>query len=165
MISPSPSAGIRRQGLAARRTAAAGTAGAAALAGAWGAGATWSVALVVAWDVAALVYLVWVWSHVAKLNGASVRQAAASEDDSRAAAETLLLAASVASLFAVGYVLVEAGRAGAGGKIGLTALAVWSVLLAWAVVHTIFALRYARIYYAPPSGGLPFVSSSIWSLR
>jgi uncharacterized membrane protein len=38
----------------------------------------------------------------------------------------------------------------------LTALAVVSVLLAWSVVHTIFALRYARLYYAAPVGGLGF---------
>ena len=31
-----------------------------------------------------------------------------------------------------------------------------SVLLAWAVVHTIFTLRYARLFYASPVGGLRF---------
>jgi uncharacterized membrane protein len=38
----------------------------------------------------------------------------------------------------------------------LTALAVASVLLSWATVHTIFTLRYARLYYAPPVGGIGF---------
>jgi uncharacterized membrane protein len=128
----------------------------AALAAAWAAGATWSAALVLAWDVTAAVYFVWVWSSVGRLDGARAQLVAASEDDSRAAAETLLLSASVASLVAVGFVLAEAGRAGAGHRGALTALAVVSVLLAWAVVHTIFALRYARLYYAPPVGGLGF---------
>jgi uncharacterized membrane protein len=145
-----------RQGLAGRRTALAGAAGVAALAAAWAAGATWSVAAVLAWDTVAAVFLVRVWPRVARLDGAEAARAAASEDDSRASAEALLLAASVASLFAVGYVLVEAGRGGAGRQVALTALAVASVLLAWAVVHTIFALRYARLFYAPPVGGLAF---------
>jgi len=128
----------------------------AALAAAWAADATWSVALVLAWDVAAAVYLVRVWANVGRLDGARARRVAASEDESRASAEALLLSASVASLVAVGFVLAEAGRAGAGHRGALTALAVVSVLLAWAVVHTIFALRYARLFYALPVGGLGF---------
>jgi len=38
----------------------------------------------------------------------------------------------------------------------LAALAVASVLLSWTTVHTIFTLRYARLYYAPPVGGIGF---------
>jgi uncharacterized membrane protein len=147
---------FRRQGLAGRRTAATGTAGLAALAAAWAAGFTWPVALVLAWDATAAVFLGWVWSNVGRLDGARARRVAASEDDSRAAADALLLSASVASLVAVGFVLAEAGRAGGGHRGALTALAVVSVLLAWAVVHTIFTLRYARLFYAPPIGGLGF---------
>jgi uncharacterized membrane protein len=133
-----------------------GAAAAAALAGAWAVGATWSIAFLLAWDAAAAVYLVWVWSSVVRLDADRARRVAASEDDSRAAAEALLLAASVASLVAVGFVLAEAGRGGEARRGVLTALAVVSVLLAWSVVHTIFALRYARLYYAAPVGGLGF---------
>jgi uncharacterized membrane protein len=147
---------FRTQGPAGRRTAAAVTAGLAALAAAWAAGATWWVSLVLAWDATAAVYLVWVWSKVGKLDGARAQRVAASEDDSRAASEALVLSASVASLVAVGFVLTEAGRTGAGHRGALTALAVVSVLLAWVVVNTIFALRYARLFYAPPVGGFAF---------
>ena len=31
-----------------------------------------------------------------------------------------------------------------------------SVVLSWACVHTIFTLRYARLYYSPPVGGIGF---------
>src|SRR6266568_72878 len=130
--SSSGRARFRRQALAARRTAASGTAGLAALTAAWAAHATWSVALVLAWDVTAAAYLVRVWSDVGRLDGARAQRVAASEADSRASAEALLLSASVASLVAVGFVLAEAGRAGAGHRGVLTALAVVSVLLAWA---------------------------------
>jgi uncharacterized membrane protein len=85
-----------------------GAAAAAALAGAWAVGATWSIAFLLASDAAAVVYLVWVWSSVVRLDADRARRVAASEDDSRAAAEALLLAASVASLVAVGFVLAEA---------------------------------------------------------
>jgi uncharacterized membrane protein len=38
----------------------------------------------------------------------------------------------------------------------LTALALVSVALAWSAVHTVYALRYARLYYTPPDGGVDF---------
>ena len=148
--------GLRRQGRARRRTAAAGVAGLAALAAAWAAGATWSAALLLAWDATAAVYLAWVWANVGRLGGARAQRVAASQDDSRASAEALLLSAGVASLVAVGFVLAQAGSAGAGVRGGLTALAAVSVVFAWAVVHTIYALRYARLFYVPPVGGLGF---------
>jgi uncharacterized membrane protein len=31
-------------------------------------------------------------------------------------------------------------------------------VLSWAVVHTVFALRYAHEYYTPPVGGIDFKS-------
>jgi uncharacterized membrane protein len=141
---------------AARRTTAAGAAGSAGLAIAWAVGAAWPAALLLAWDVGAAVYLVWIWSTVGRLDGSQAQRVAASEDDSRTAAEAVLLGASLATLAAVGFALADAGRVGGAQRAALIALAVVSVLLAWAVVNTIFALRYARLFYAPPVGGLGF---------
>jgi uncharacterized membrane protein len=31
-----------------------------------------------------------------------------------------------------------------------------SVALAWMSVHTVYVLRYARLYYSPPDGGIDF---------
>src|SRR5215475_9799696 len=147
---------LERQGKAGRRAAASATVGAIALAAAWAAGVSWAAALLVAWDATSIAYLASVWWSVAKLSAARARQIASSEDDSRRAAELLLVGASVASLVAVGFILAEAGRASGVQRGLLTAFAVVSVLLAWSVVHTVFALRYARLYYAPPVGGLGF---------
>ena len=38
----------------------------------------------------------------------------------------------------------------------LSALAIGSVALAWTSIHTVFVLRYARLYYSPPQGGIDF---------
>ena len=35
-------------------------------------------------------------------------------------------------------------------------LSLASVVLSWAVVHTVFTLRYARLYYWGPDGGVDF---------
>jgi uncharacterized membrane protein len=146
----------RRQRLAGRRTAVAGVVGLVAFAAASPASTTWAQAVLLAWDAAAAVYLISVWTSVSRLDAVKAKDVAAAEDNSRTSSETLLLSASVASLVAVGFVLAEAGRADAGGRGALSGLAVGSVLLAWAVVHTIFALRYARLFYTAPVGGLGF---------
>jgi uncharacterized membrane protein len=38
----------------------------------------------------------------------------------------------------------------------LTAIAVFTVFLSWFTVHTLFALRYAHLYYTEPVGGIDF---------
>jgi uncharacterized membrane protein len=35
---------------------------------------------------------------------------------------------------------------------------VFTVVLSWTVVHTVFMLRYAHEYYTPPVGGIDFKS-------
>jgi uncharacterized membrane protein len=156
MTSTSSTEALARQGRTGRRVAAAGAVGLVALAVALLVGAKWAVALLVAWDATAVAYLSSVWWSVGRLSAARARQIASAEDDSRRAAELMLVAASLASLVAVGFILADAGRAAPGERGLLTGFAVASVLLAWSVVHTVFALRYARLYYAPPVGGLAF---------
>jgi uncharacterized membrane protein len=154
---PDPAAaGPDRPGPAARRVIAAAAGGAVAAAVAAAAGASWSVAALAAEDVAALVFIVWVWATVGRAGPAATARIARSEDASRAAAEAVLLGAGAASLLAVVFTLAQAGRAGAPGRGLLTALAIASVALAWTSVHTVFLLRYARLYYSPPEGGVDF---------
>jgi hypothetical protein len=87
-------------GLAAKR-AAVGVLGGIVVAGtALAEEASWSVAALGATDVAALVFVAWVWVSVAGA-GVTARLARA-EDASRAAAEAVLLGAGAASLLAVG---------------------------------------------------------------
>ena len=119
------------------------------------AGAPWEVALLAAWDAAALVYLVWVWASVQSLDSADTERVAAGEDDSIRVSDLLLLGASVASLVAVGFALAH-GHDSSGHRVALGVLAVVSVLLGWSTVHTVYALRYARLYYASPVGGIGF---------
>jgi uncharacterized membrane protein len=147
---------LDRQGIAARRAAAGTLAGCAALGVSVAAGAAWWVAVLVAWDAAAASYLVSVWAPLGRLDPGRTERVAASEDDSRTASEALLLGASIASLVAVGFTLARAGHAAPGARGALTALSVVSVLFSWASVHTVYALRYARLYYTSPVGGLGF---------
>jgi uncharacterized membrane protein len=143
-------------GLAARRVVV-GALGGIVVAGiALVEGASWSVAALGATDVAALVFVAWVWISVAGADAGATGRLARAEDASRAAAEAVLLGAFAASLLAVGFTLAQASHTQAPGRGLLTALALASVALAWSAVHTVYALRYARMYYTPPDGGIDF---------
>ena len=74
-------------------------------------GASWSVAALFAEDVAALVFLVWVWSTIATADAPATSRLARNEDASRAAAEAVLIGAGAASLLAVVFTLGQAGHA------------------------------------------------------
>ena len=145
-----------RSDLAARRGVVALVLGAITAVVAVVAGARWFVATLLAEDVAAAVFVIWVWASIARANAGATARIARAEDASRVAAEAVLVGAGVASLLAVVFTLAMAGNASAPDRGLLTALAIASVALAWVSVHTVFLLRYARIYYSPPDGGIDF---------
>src|SRR3954452_20504302 len=118
--------------------------------------ASWSVAALCGFDVAAVVFVLWVWANVAGADVARTERLARAEDASPTAAEGVLIGAGAASLVAVGFALAAAGDAAPPARGLLTALAFASVALAWISVHTVWALRYARLYYSPPAGGIDF---------
>jgi uncharacterized membrane protein len=56
----------------------------------------------------------------------------------------------------VGLVLVRAGDSNGLSKALLVGLSVASIVLAWSVVHTVYSLRYAKLYYEGTAGGVDF---------
>jgi uncharacterized membrane protein len=143
-------------GLAAKRVSVGGLSGIVVAGIALVAGASWSVAALAATDVAALIFVAWVWISIAGADAGETGRRARAEDASRAAAEAVLLGAGAASLIAVGFTLAQASHTHAPDRGMLTTLALASVALAWSAVHTVYALRYARLYYTPPDGGIDF---------
>src|SRR4051794_23638544 len=147
---------LSRPGRAAQRTTAGIVCALVALAAAAGAGASWSIEALAAWDAAAVAYLALVWPAIATKDAAATARLAQEEEGSRRASEAVLLGAGAASLIAVGFTLAAAGREHHVARVELTLLAVASVALAWASVHTVYTLRYARLYFTQPLGGLGF---------
>ena len=74
----------------------------------------------------------------------------------RAATDLIVLIASVASLGAVGLVLVKASAARGAQQSLIAGFGVGSVALSWFTVHMLFTLRYARLYYTGEDGGVDF---------
>jgi uncharacterized membrane protein len=151
-----PESTLDHSGLARKRVIVGSAGGLVAAAIALAAGASWSVAVLCASDVASLVFVVWVWITVAGADSEATARIARAEDASRTAAEAVLLGAGAASLVAVIFTMGQAGDAHAPQRGLLTALALGSIALAWTSVHTVFVLRYARLYFNPPEGGIDF---------
>lgn len=112
--------------------------------------------LAAGWVGAASVYVTWVWLVIGRMDPEQTRQHATTEDPGRTLGEMLVLAASVASLGAVALLLVRAHRLQGLTQDAVAALALITVALSWAVIHTRYALRYARVYYSDPVGGIDF---------
>ncbi len=116
----------------------------------------WQAAMLIGWDVGALLLVVWIWCAVGRLSPPESQTHARREDTSVRLTELIVLAAGVAVLAAVGLALVRAGDSTGGTKAYLIALGILSVALSWSLVHTVFTLRYARTYYSEPIGGIDF---------
>ena len=119
----------------------------------------WQLSVLAGWDVAAAFVAGSVWTFLAVLDAKATEAAATREDDSRAAADLIMVIACLISV--VGVVLGLAHARDHSGAISatLTGIAVFTVFLSWFTVHTLFVLRYASLYYGAPPGGIDFGGS------
>ncbi|WP_367400638.1 DUF1345 domain-containing protein [Arthrobacter sp. PsM3] len=106
----------------------------------------------VGWAAASLTYLIWVWAVIGRLDGAATAAHARSEDPGRKAADILVLTATVASFGGVALILLDAAGTQGPAKALVLTMALASVALSWFLVHTLFTLRYAMLYYRDRSG-------------
>jgi uncharacterized membrane protein len=108
---------------------------------------------VIAWVIAAGLALLWAWRLIWPLDHAGTERLAACESGSRTT-DAAVLIASVISVGAVGLALVTSSSGAAGVAVAL--LSVVSAVMSWALVNTVFALKYARQYYLDADGGIEF---------
>lgn len=113
--------------------------------------------MIIGWDVGIAVYLLGAAVAIARADVSHIRRQAAQEDEGQIAILVLTATATLASLGAIVFELVSAGKAGRDPfHLGL---AIATIALSWAFIHTIFALHYAHEFYAHgqrQGGGLAF---------
>jgi uncharacterized membrane protein len=109
----------------------------------------------VSWTVAATVVLVWVWGISWPADHKCTKRLAEEESESRST-DTGILIAAVASLGAVAIALIRSRSNQDSVAVVLVILSVLAVVLSWALVNTVFALKYARLYYVDEDGGINF---------
>ncbi|WP_138444859.1 DUF1345 domain-containing protein [Sinomonas susongensis] len=118
---------------------------------------SWWHAAAAGWGAAALLYDIWVLTRILPMNADETRNHAREEDPRRTTREFLILCANLAAIVAVIMVMVSGNQAKGAGKVTLALLAVLVVAASWLLLHTIFILRYAELYYsAAKPGGVEF---------
>jgi uncharacterized membrane protein len=116
----------------------------------------WQTVPLLGWASAALTWSLWTWVAVLGLDSEETRAFATREDPHGATTDLLLITAAVGSLIAVALGVIKAGSVSHYEKEVLLVSGVASIVASWAVVHTVFALRYAALYHATPEGGIDF---------
>jgi uncharacterized membrane protein len=117
---------------------------------------SWRYAPAIGWDGVAIVFSGWVWAVIWPLSAEDTARDATAQDPNRAISDLLVLSASIASLAAVGMVLIAAHTARPPAQGLLAILGLITVAVSWFTVHTVFTLRYALLYYQHPAGGIDF---------
>jgi uncharacterized membrane protein len=108
--------------------------------------------LVLAWNAFALALVVLAWIVICIRDPYEVRRDARLQDSSATFLFVLVISAATASLLAVGFLLASAKNLSPTGLASHIGLSLSAVGLSWALVHTIFALRYAHLYYRGAHG-------------
>ena len=114
----------------------------------------WSRHLILSWDAFALSLLALAWARILPALPKVVLLTARLQHTARKWIFVFVLAAACASLGAVFFLLGPAKILSAPKAGAHIALALATVLLSWALIHTVFALQYAYMYYCRhPAGG------------
>lgn len=109
----------------------------------------------IGWITTAAVYLLWTWAVTWRMDASATREHAVlhERDGTRRLAHAIVVVASLVSLAGVGYLLY----ATSGEKPNMAAgtVGVLSVVASWITIHTVYMLRYARLYYNAPDAQHP----------
>jgi uncharacterized membrane protein len=111
----------------------------------------------VSWTVSVAVVLTWVW-WISWPQDAEGTKRLAEQEITTKSTDVWLLAAAVASLAVVVLALVQSSSQRSATAVASVLLSVVSVALSWALVNTVYAFKYARLYYLdePDIGGIDF---------
>lgn len=118
--------------------------------------------VVLGWDALCLVILILSWFTFFTAETTNIREESRIEDSTRIVIFTIVIIATAASLGTVILLIVNRGMSVHAQELVLP-VAVSGMFLSWVLVHTIFAIRYAHLFYADDDehpevhvGGLEF---------
>ena len=103
--------------------------------------------IIVAWNAFALTLIVMAWFVISTKDPYEARRNARLQDASATFLFSLIISAATASLLAVGVLLSLAKHLSPASLAVHIALSMTAVVVSWVLVHTIFALRYAHVYF------------------
>jgi uncharacterized membrane protein len=116
----------------------------------------------VAWVAGAATYLLLAWWLAVEFDAARTRERAQAQDQPGLALFALLLLSVFASAAAIAFMLQHLGDLSTAQRLGHLGLAMLALAVSWLLMQTIFAFRYAHVYYLeelrahPDGAGLIF---------
>jgi len=125
--------------------------------------------ILIVWITFAMTVIIMNWIIILTSHPREVRRIAKLQDSSRAVLFLFVLVAAIASLGAIVFLLQSTKEHHNAHVTGNILLAMASVVVSWWLVHTIFTLRYAHMYYdtdtddggKKPFGGLDFPNKEL----
>lgn len=105
--------------------------------------------VLVGFIAAGLTFAVPLLATLLRFDALDTRSHVEGEDPGTALSDVLVVTAALASLIGVGGLLVGGSRVGS-SQLADSLIAVGTVAVAWLCTHTIYTVRYARMYYADP---------------
>ncbi len=115
----------------------------------------WQISILAGWDCAVIAMLVMLWRDFSRHTAEQTATIAKQDDMNRSLLDVIMSLAAIASLGAV--VILLTGKDSGMSRI---AFGLVSIVLSWILVHALYTLRYAALYYRNPVGGVDFNSSS-----
>ncbi|RKO27528.1 DUF1345 domain-containing protein [Pseudarthrobacter phenanthrenivorans] len=105
------------------------------------------LAPLVAWCTAGVIALVWVWRICWRQDPAGTERVAR-EESASPVTDNAIITACFASIAAVVIALMQSSNQNEDpGSVALVILGVLGTIVAWALVNTVYALKYARMHY------------------
>lgn len=123
----------------------------------------WRPLLIVTWDGYTFCFLLLAWIRIVTAEAATAIRLTKLQPTSRKLIFAFVVLAAFASLAAVFLLLGQAKGASGSRFAAHVALGMATVVLSWLVLHTVYALHYAQMFYraengkaGKPAGGLIF---------
>ncbi|GAC1302598.1 MAG: DUF1345 domain-containing protein [Mucilaginibacter sp.] len=108
---------------------------------------SWPAVTLFTWIGFALMVIILDWAVIITSHPREVRKIAKIQDSSRTFIFLFVIAASLISMVAIVFLLKSTKGHSAAGVNRHILLAIGAVFISWWLVHTIFTMRYAHMYY------------------
>jgi uncharacterized membrane protein len=110
------------------------------------------IAIIGAWDVAALVLLLSSWWIIARANADETKKRAGAEDPGRRVLSLVSLGSSMISFFAAALLIHHTDEYDVLRELAV-GICLAAPLLAWLLTHSVYTLHYAHLYYQASDNG------------
>ena len=107
----------------------------------------------IGWLVYIAAHLGLMWVTIFSSHPSDVRMEVDGQDPSRALTTLFVVVASFVSLFAILFLLQDARSSASWHDLYIHVILSFScIIFSWVLIHTVFTLRYAHMYYRQPNG-------------